>query len=124
MRVLLCIHHLPLLLGSPLNFVIAVAGFTVRTGTTIRTTISYTPAEMDFTRVSTELMLTFPTPTIKAVTVIPLDSEETGGRFRVWLYQPSDDAATPAVKLVWDRKIEGGFPELKELVSSHASAQF
>ena len=36
--------------------------------------------------------------------------EETAGRFRVWL---STDTGP---ELMWDRKIEGGFPELKVLV--------
>lgn len=63
------------------------------------------------TWVSTELMLTFPAPIIKAITVLPLNSEETGGRFRVWLSLPDRSPI-----LVWDRKIEGGFPELKILV--------
>ena len=36
--------------------------------------------------VSTELMITFPTPVIKSITVVPLSSEDTAGRFRVWLY--------------------------------------
>ncbi|KZT72618.1 hypothetical protein DAEQUDRAFT_762894 [Daedalea quercina L-15889] len=62
------------------------------------------------TWVSTELFLTFPTPTLKAITILPLNSEETGGRFRVWLFL---DGQPPS--LVWDRKIEGGFPELKVL---------
>ncbi|EPT02882.1 hypothetical protein FOMPIDRAFT_1117341 [Fomitopsis schrenkii] len=62
------------------------------------------------TWVSTELFLTFPTPALKAVTILPLNSEETGGRFRVWLYV---DGQPP--NLVWDRKVEGGFPELKVL---------
>ena len=44
---------------------------------------------------------------------MPLNSEETGGRFRVWLFL---DGQPPA--LVWDRKVEGGFPELKLLVST------
>ncbi|EMD40553.1 hypothetical protein CERSUDRAFT_40663, partial [Gelatoporia subvermispora B] len=60
--------------------------------------------------VSTELLLTFPTPTVKAISLIPLSSEETAGRFRVWLYL---DGQPPA--LMWDRKTEGGFPELKVL---------
>lgn len=64
------------------------------------------------TWVATELMLTFPTPTIKAITILPLNSEETGGRFRVWLALPEQPAT-----LIWDRKVEGGFPELKLLVS-------
>ncbi|ETW84331.1 hypothetical protein HETIRDRAFT_449836 [Heterobasidion irregulare TC 32-1] len=63
------------------------------------------------TWVSTELFLTFPAPALKGVTIIPLNSEETSGRFRVWL--TLDQEPTPI--LVWDRKVEGKFPELKEL---------
>ncbi|KAF9821439.1 hypothetical protein IEO21_00685 [Rhodonia placenta] len=62
------------------------------------------------TWVSTELFLTFPTPALKAISILPLNSEETGGRFRVWLFL----GGQPPV-LVWDRKIEGSFPELKVL---------
>ena len=47
------------------------------------------------------------------MTLIPLNGEETAGRFRIWLSIP--DKAEPM--LMWDRKIEGGFPELKILVS-------
>ncbi|KAI0691384.1 Rdx family-domain-containing protein [Cytidiella melzeri] len=61
--------------------------------------------------VSTELMLTFPSPVIKAVSLLPLNSEETGGRFRVWLFLSAQESPT----LIWDRKVEGGFPELKVL---------
>ena len=53
-------------------------------------------------------MLTF--PTLMSVSLVPLDSPETSGRFRVWLLSENDTA------LVWDRKSEGGFPELKALV--------
>ncbi|RDX53163.1 hypothetical protein OH76DRAFT_1343675 [Lentinus brumalis] len=59
---------------------------------------------------STELCLTFPTPAIKAITIMPLNAEDTAGRFRVWLFL---DGKHPV--LVWDRKVEGGFPELKVL---------
>ncbi|CAE7053470.1 unnamed protein product [Rhizoctonia solani] len=59
----------------------------------------------------TELFLTFPPPALSSITLVPLNSTETGGRFRVWL-RPTD-AEDP--KLVWDRKTEGGFPELKVL---------
>ena len=45
---------------------------------------------------------------------MPLDSEDTAGRFRVWLTVKEDG---PPV-LVWDRKVEGQFPELKILVSA------
>ncbi|KAI0773908.1 Rdx family-domain-containing protein [Fomes fomentarius] len=59
---------------------------------------------------STELFLTFPTPAIRAINIIPLNAEDTAGRFRVWLFL---DCRLPV--LVWDRKVEGGFPELKVL---------
>ncbi|QRW05398.1 hypothetical protein RhiLY_04397 [Ceratobasidium sp. AG-Ba] len=60
--------------------------------------------------VQTELFVTFASA-IAAISLIPLNSPETGGRFRVWLYTTTRDA--PA--LMWDRKVEGGFPELKVL---------
>lgn len=60
---------------------------------------------------STELFLTFPPPTLTAIALLPLKSNETAGRFRVWLYL-SDESPI----LLWDRKVEGGFPELKVLV--------
>ncbi len=59
----------------------------------------------------TELFLTFPAPTIESITLIPLNSDETAGRFRVWLSRGTEPA-----QLMWDRKVEGGFPELKLLV--------
>ncbi|KAF9510055.1 hypothetical protein BS47DRAFT_1384130 [Hydnum rufescens UP504] len=63
------------------------------------------------TWVQTELFLTFPPPTLGSITVIPYDSAETGGRFRVWLAVERN--STP--ELIWDRKTQGGFPELKDL---------
>ncbi|RSH93808.1 hypothetical protein EHS25_006456 [Saitozyma podzolica] len=57
----------------------------------------------------TELFLTFPTPVLKGITLLPLTSPETGGRFRVWVDMGQGG------ELVWDRKTEGGFPELKIL---------
>ncbi|KAK1925161.1 Rdx family-domain-containing protein [Papiliotrema laurentii] len=59
--------------------------------------------------IQTELFLTFSVPILRSITLQPLTSPETGGRFRVWVYL--DDR----VELVWDRKTEGGFPELKIL---------
>ena len=55
-------------------------------------------------------MLTFPPPALKGIHLIPLNAESTAGRFRVWLSTDNDP------KLVWDRKLEGRFPELKEVV--------
>lgn len=52
---------------------------------------------------------------IKSVTLMPMTSEETGGRFRVWVYEGGEQGG---VRCVWDRKVKGGFPELKELVSN------
>ena len=66
------------------------------------------------TWVSTELLLTFPPPTLKGVSLLPLNSENTGGRFRVWLNN-ADASGDAKASLIWDRKTEGGFPELKVL---------
>jgi predicted Rdx family selenoprotein len=60
---------------------------------------------------STELFLTFPPPALKSITIMPLNSEGTAGRFRIWL---TVNEGSPI--LVWDRKVEGKFPELKDLV--------
>ncbi|KAI0254300.1 Rdx family-domain-containing protein [Lactifluus subvellereus] len=60
---------------------------------------------------STELFLTFPPPALKSITIIPLTSEDTAGRFRIWL--TVNEESSPI--LVWDRKVEGKFPELKDL---------
>ncbi|POY71206.1 hypothetical protein BMF94_5518 [Rhodotorula taiwanensis] len=92
----------------------------------------------------TELFLTFPpasldqtddgkpapSPGLKSISLVPRNRPETGGRFRVWLLLSGDQdhseggpyAASAKGKerwrgwqLVWDRKIEGRFPEMKEL---------
>ncbi|BGP12436.1 hypothetical protein JCM10213_006998 [Rhodosporidiobolus nylandii] len=84
----------------------------------------------------TELFLTFPPPVpstdgsppapagLKSITLVPRNAPETGGRFRVWLLRKDGakdhegDAGKESWKgwdLVWDRKVEGGFPELKVL---------
>jgi predicted Rdx family selenoprotein len=70
---------------------------------------------------------------LKSISLVPRNAPETGGRFRVWLLL--GDSAAKEVQgpyptankgkeerwrgweLVWDRKIEGRFPEMKELVS-------
>ncbi|ORY22572.1 Rdx family-domain-containing protein [Naematelia encephala] len=59
----------------------------------------------------TELFLTFPTPAIRSITLIPYSTPDTGGRFRVWIDRGNGN------ELVWDRKTEGGFPDLKVLKS-------
>ena len=64
------------------------------------------------TWVQTELFLTFPPPVLGCITLIPRNSDDTAGRFRVWLSVGSEPPL-----LLWDRKVEGGFPELKVLVS-------
>jgi predicted Rdx family selenoprotein len=71
-----------------------------------------------------QLFLTFPpTPTtgLRSISLLPRSAPETGGRFRVWLYKSLPPTPIPGTEhwegaeLVWDRKIEGGFPEMKEL---------
>jgi len=49
----------------------------------------------------TELMLTFPPPHIRTVTLQPMNTPETGGRFRVWV----DVGGGKGWQLVWDRKV-------------------
>ena len=51
------------------------------------------------TWIQTELLLTFPVPTINSITLQPLTSPDTGGRFRVWVNDGQKDT------LVWDRKV-------------------
>lgn len=65
----------------------------------------------------TELLLTFaPSDTLpnglRGVTIIPRRDEVEAGRWRIWIVL---DEAGHDVRLVWDRKIEGGFGEMKEL---------
>jgi hypothetical protein len=72
---------------------------------------------------------TFGPKAISSITLLPRISDETAGRFRVWLWlseegkeTTTNDVAEPQQPeskpiLVWDRKSEGGFPELKVLVS-------
>ncbi|KAF8528881.1 Rdx family-domain-containing protein [Hysterangium stoloniferum] len=57
----------------------------------------------------TEVLLTFQPPTLASASLVPLDSTETNGRFRVWVVLPEETV------LVWDRKTEGDFPVLKVL---------
>ncbi|KAJ7283885.1 Rdx family-domain-containing protein [Mycena rebaudengoi] len=59
--------------------------------------------------IQTELFLTFPN-VIGCIALLPRNSDETAGRFRVWVSIGSSPA-----QLAWDRKINGGFPELKVL---------
>lgn len=49
---------------------------------------------------------------------MPRSDAATAGRFRVWLYQPGK--ASPI--LVHDRKTDGGFAEVKLIVSPYASS--
>ncbi|GAA6040363.1 hypothetical protein JCM8097_007576 [Rhodosporidiobolus ruineniae] len=79
----------------------------------------------------TELFLTFPPstdpssssgPGLRGITLIPRNAPETGGRFRVWLLNKPElrnkekqEKSWEGWDLVWDRKIEGRFPEMKEL---------
>ncbi|KAK1227428.1 hypothetical protein PQX77_009575 [Marasmius sp. AFHP31] len=63
------------------------------------------------TWVQTELFVTFGPSAIGSITLVPRMSDETAGRFRVWLTIPGEESPV----LMWDRKVEGGFPELKVL---------
>ncbi|KAJ6520489.1 Rdx family-domain-containing protein [Mycena sanguinolenta] len=65
--------------------------------------------------VQTELLLTFPPPIISCIALLPRHSDETAGRFRVWVTCNGSEGQAAAPQLAWDRKVEGGFPELKVL---------
>ncbi|EPQ27777.1 uncharacterized protein PFL1_04522 [Pseudozyma flocculosa PF-1] len=68
---------------------------------------------------------------INAILLLPRTSQETGGRFRIWINLPpspplpssttttvtEEKGREGAVKwdLIWDRKTDGGFPELRKL---------
>lgn len=78
--------------------------------------------------IQTELLLTFAQPRpgeapskasggagLRSIVLIPHVADATAGRFRVWLLC-SDREQRPTSALVWDRKVESAFPELKELV--------
>jgi hypothetical protein len=57
--------------------------------------------------------VTFQPPVLQSITLVPLDSGDAAGRFRIWLTVNENE---PPI-MVWDRKVEGQFPELKHLVS-------
>ncbi|KAK0646168.1 Rdx family-domain-containing protein [Cercophora newfieldiana] len=57
-----------------------------------------------------ELLSTFST-SIGEVALQPT----TGGIFTVSILAPSPDATATEAKVLWDRKVDGGFPETKEL---------
>lgn len=43
--------------------------------------------------------------------LVPKSDEASAGRFRVYILPPSG----VELELVWDRKVQGGFPEMKVL---------
>lgn len=53
------------------------------------------------TWIQTELLLTFPNPILRSITLMPLNAPETGGRFRVWV----DVGKGMGDELAWDRKV-------------------
>jgi hypothetical protein len=66
------------------------------------------------------LFVTFQPPVLQSITLVPLESDDAAGRFRIWLTVNED---VPPI-LVWDRKVEGQFPELKHLVSFPSLYEF
>lgn len=72
----------------------------------------------------TELALTFPSPVVQSITLIPQNASVTAGRFRVWLFINEETPGERKSVLLWDRKTEGGFPEMKVLVSRLSSLWF
>lgn len=83
------------------------------------------------TWMQTELLLTFSAKeaadgksskasggaSISSTMLLPRSAPDTAGRFRVWLVMDESDSPNDVdLHLLWDRKVQGGFPELAELV--------
>jgi predicted Rdx family selenoprotein len=54
---------------------------------------------------------------IRTISLVATPAPSPAGRFRVWLLEDSNEenkAGTSSV--IWDRKVDNGFPELKALV--------
>lgn len=65
------------------------------------------------------------TASIASVMAIPKVDDASSGRFRVWILPSTSQAQ--GLQLVWDRKVEGGFPEIKVLkqkVRDHVNPDF
>ncbi|GAA6064471.1 hypothetical protein JCM10212_001820 [Sporobolomyces blumeae] len=83
------------------------------------------PSEPPAPASNDETSTTSPTsgPGLRSITLVPRNSPDTGGRFRVWVYRDlptgarreENQEASRGWELVWDRKVEGGFPEMKVL---------
>ncbi|KAF7330141.1 hypothetical protein MSAN_02464100 [Mycena sanguinolenta] len=57
--------------------------------------------------VQTELLLTFPPPVISCIALLPRYSDETAGRFRVWVTCNGGEGQAATPQLAWDRKSRG-----------------
>ena len=69
------------------------------------------------TWIATELSITFPAPQIQTISLVAAPAPLPAGRFRMWLTEaPNNVQSDPVVTLIWDRKVEDGFPDLKLVV--------
>ncbi|KAG8839603.1 hypothetical protein FRC20_005969 [Serendipita sp. 405] len=73
----------------------------------------------------TELSLTFTPPLIRSTMLVPVAAPEPAGRFRIWLItKPQESKEQGDGTLVWDRKIEDGFPDpkvVKQRIRDHVA---
>ncbi|CAG7849438.1 SubName: Full=Uncharacterized protein {ECO:0000313/EMBL:CCA67238.1} [Serendipita indica DSM 11827] len=66
------------------------------------------------TWIATELSVTFPPPQIQTISLVAAAAPLPAGRFRMWLAEaPNGAQSDPIMTLIWDRKVEDGFPDLK-----------
>jgi predicted Rdx family selenoprotein len=69
------------------------------------------------TWIATEISITFPSPMIRTISLVATPAPAPAGRFRVWLLEdPNEENKVGASSVIWDRKVDNGFPELKALV--------
>lgn len=67
------------------------------------------------------MTITFPSPMIRTISLVAAPNPAPAGRFRVWLLEDANDEnKSGASSLIWDRKVDNGFPELKALVRTYA----
>uniref|UniRef100_V5EZ74 Selenoprotein W-related protein n=2 Tax=Kalmanozyma brasiliensis (strain GHG001) TaxID=1365824 RepID=V5EZ74_KALBG len=62
---------------------------------------------------------------IASVLLIPKVDDASSGRFRVWIHASSNQGS--GLQLVWDRKVQAGFPEMKVLkqkIRDHVNPDF
>ena len=76
-------------------------------------------------RISKEELAT--TPRVHAVQLVPVNTPDSSGVFKIYLQSVSPQGIprqNPLTKVIWDREVKGGFPEVKQLVRNEKPLSF